>query len=267
MAHPFLSVVIPAYNEEVRITQTLETLVDYLRRQSYSWEVIVADDGSEDGTAGLVQAAANENPGIRLVSLSHRGKGWAVKAGMLSAQGRYRFIADADLSMPIEHLERFLPPTLSDFDIAIGSREAPGSRRFHEPFRRHLMGRVFNWMVRLLAVRGFSDTQCGFKCFDAEAAETLFSMQRAHGFGFDVEVLFLAQRLGMRIKDIPIDWYYHEGSKVKPVRDSFLMLRDILSVRWSHARGRYGNLSSKTGPSQPVAKEADKASNKLDGLS
>ena len=141
MAHPFLSVVIPAYNEEVRITQTLETLVDYLRRQSYSWEVVVADDGSEDGTAGLVLAAANENPGIRLVSLSHRGKGWAVKAGMMSAQGRYRFIADADLSMPIEHLERFLPPTLSDFDIAIGSREAPGSRRFHEPFRRHLMGR------------------------------------------------------------------------------------------------------------------------------
>ena len=263
MAHPFLSIVIPAYNEEVRITQTLETVVGYLQRQSYSWEVVVADDGSEDATASLVEAAASDNPGIRLVSLDHRGKGWAVKGGMLSAQGRYRFLADADLSMPIEHLERFLPPHLSEFDIAIGSREAPGSRRFHEPLRRHLMGRVFNWMVRLLAVRGFSDTQCGFKCFDAQAAETLFALQRAHGFGFDVEVLFLAQRLGMRIVDIPIDWYYHEGSKVKPVRDSFLMLRDIFSVRWSHARGRYGDLASKAGAAQPVAKEADKAPNNL----
>ena len=263
MAHPFLSIVVPAYNEEARITQTLATLVDYLKRQSYSWEVVVADDGSEDGTASLVQAAASDNPGIRLVSLDHRGKGWAVKSGMLSAHGRYRFIADADLSMPIERLERFLPPRLAEFDIAIGSREAPGARRFHEPLRRHLMGRVFNWMVRLLAVRGFSDTQCGFKCFEAQAAETLFALQRAHGFGFDVEVLFLAQRLGMRIVDIPIDWYYHEGSKVKPVRDSFLMLKDIFSVRWSHARGRYGKLYSKTGAAQPVAKEADKASNNL----
>ena len=263
MAQPFLSIVIPAYNEEVRIAQTLETLEDYLSRQSYSWEVIVADDGSEDGTANLVQAAVDRNPSIRLVSLSHRGKGSAVRAGMLSAQGQYRFIADADLSMPIEHLERFLPPVLSDFDIAIGSREAPGSRRFHEPLRRHLMGRVFNWMVRLLAVRGFSDTQCGFKCFDASAAETLFALQRAHGFGFDVEVLFLAQRLGMRIVDIPIDWYYEEGSKVKPVRDSILMLRDILSVRWSHARGRYGRLRPKKSLAQSVASEVDKASNKL----
>ena len=248
----------------MRIAQTLETLEDYLRRQSYSWEVVVADDGSEDGTAKLVLAAADRNSSIRLVSLSHHGKGSAVRGGMLSARGQYRFLADADLSMPIEHLERFLPPALTEFDIAIGSREAPGSRRFHEPLRRHLMGRVFNWMVRLLAVRGFSDTQCGFKCFDARAAETLFPLQRAHGFGFDVEVLFIAQRLGMRIVDIPIDWYYEEGSKVKPVRDSVLMLRDILAVRWSHARGRYGKLRPKRPLAQSVASEGDTASNKVD---
>ena len=129
------------------------------------------------------------------------------------------------------------------------------------------MGRVFNWMVRLLAVRGFSDTQCGFKCFDSGAAETLFPLQRAQGFGFDVEVLFLAQRLGMRIVDVPIDWYYEEGSKVKPVRDSVLMLRDILAVRWSHARGRYGKLSSKKRVAHGVASDGDTASNKLDGRS
>ena len=264
MAQPFLSIVIPAYNEESRIAQTLDTVVNYVEGRGYSWEVVVADDGSHDGTAGLVEAFAGENPNVRLVKLSHKGKGWAVKWGMLEAQGQYRFIADADLSMPIEHLERFLPPALSDFDIAIGSREAPGSRRFHEPFRRHLMGRVFNWMVRLLAVRGFSDTQCGFKCFEAQAAETVFSIQRAHGFGFDVEALFLAQRLGMRIKEIPIDWYYHEGSKVKPLRDSFLMLRDIFSVRWNSVKGRYGDLPLKALERQTPVSEVKAAPDKPD---
>ncbi len=264
MAQPFLSIVIPAYNEEIRIAQTLDTVVGYVRGQGYSWEVVVADDGSQDRTAALVEAAVRENPEIRLVRLDHRGKGWAVKSGMLEAQGQYRFLADADLSMPIEHLERFLPPRLTGFDVAIGSREAPGARRFHEPTRRHLMGRAFNGMVRLLAVKGFTDTQCGFKCFEAQVAETLFPLQRAHGFGFDVEVLFLAQRLGMRIKEVPIDWYYHEGSKVKPLRDSFLMLNDLLSVRWNSFRGRYGPLSLKARRPQSHVSEGDKASDNLD---
>ena len=264
MAQPFLSIVIPAYNEESRIAQTLDTVVGYVEDRGYSWEVVVADDGSQDGTAGLVEAFAGENPNVRLVRLSHRGKGWAVKWGMLEAQGQYRFIADADLSMPIERLEMFLPPALSEFDIAIGSREAPGSRRFDEPMRRHLMGRMFNRMVRLLAVRGFSDTQCGFKCFEAHAAETLFPMQLARGFGFDVEVLFLAQRLGMRIKEIPIDWYYHEGSKVKPLRDSFLMLKDLLSVRWNSVKGRYGDLPLKALERQTPVSEVKAAPDKPD---
>ena len=239
MAQPFLSVVIPAYNEEGRIALTLETVTRYVQTQGYSWEIVVADDGSTDSTASLVEAAARESPKIRLVRLSHEGKGSAVRGGMLEARGEYRFLADADLSMPIEHLERLLPPHLTDFDIAIGSREVPGARRFHEPTGRHLLGRVFNWMVRLLAVRGFSDTQCGFKCFTAGAAKAIFPLQRARGFGFDVEVLFLARKLGMRIVEVPIDWYYREGSKVKPLRDSFLMLGDILSVRWSNLRGMY----------------------------
>ena len=254
MAQPFLSIVIPAYNEEMRIAQTLDTVVKYVGSQDYSWEVIVADDGSQDGTASLVEAAAEANPGVRLVRLSHGGKGWAVRGGMLEARGQYRFLADADLSMPIEQLERFLPSSLTDFDIAIGSREAHGARRFHEPFRRHLMGRAFNFVVRLLAVKSITDTQCGFKCFEAHAAETLFPLQRTRGFGFDVEILFLAQRLGLRIKEVPIDWYYHEGSKVKPMRDSFLMLKDLLSVRWNATKGRYGKLSRKTrGHQSPIS--------------
>ena len=247
MPQPFLSIVIPAYNEEGRIAQTLETVVRYVNAQGYTWEVVVADDGSRDGTAELVEAAAREDPRVRLVSLPHAGKGSAVRSGMLQARGRYRFLADADLSMPIEHLERFLPPQLDEYEIAIGSREAAGARRFHEPARRHLMGRIFNGMVRLLAVGGFSDTQCGFKCFEATAAESLFSRQRAEGFGFDVEVLFLGQKTGMRIKEVPIDWYYREGSKVSPVRDSLLMFRDLLSVRWNQLRGRYGLLSANVG--------------------
>lgn len=243
MLQPFLSIVIPTYNEEMRISHTLEDVVNYVVKQGYSWEIIVADDGSEDKTPVLVEEAATTNAEIRLVRLRHRGKGWAVRNGMLEARGKYRFLADADLSMPIEHLEKFLPSQLTDFDIAIGSREVIGARRFHEPITRHIMGRVFNIMVRLLAVKGFADTQCGFKCFEAQAAETLFPLQRSQGFGFDAEILYLAQRFGMRIREIPIDWHYHEGSKVKPVRDSFLMLKDLLSIRWNAARGRYGTLT------------------------
>ncbi len=246
MAQPFLSIVIPAYNEEARIAQTLDTVAAYTGAQGYSWEVVVADDGSVDGTAALVEAAAREHGEIRLVRLAHAGKGSAVRAGMLEARGEYRFLADADLSMPIEQVERFLPPNMADFEVAIGSREAPGARRIGEPPSRHAMGRAYNGMVRLLAVPGLSDTQCGFKCFVAEAAESLFPLQRATGFGFDVEVLFLARRMGMRIREVPVDWYFREGSKVKPVRDSFLMLRDLLSVRWNHARGRYGDLRAAT---------------------
>ena len=266
MLSPFLSVIIPAYNEEGRIARTLETVVRYIQGQGYSWEVIVADDGSEDGTAALVESAAKESPGIRLLGLSHGGKGSAVKGGMLEAQGQYRFIADADLSMPIEYLERFLPPHLTDCDVAIGSREAPGAQRFQEPLRRHLMGRAYNWMVRLLAVRGLSDTQCGFKCFSAQAAQVLFPLQRSQGFGFDVEILFLAQKMGMRIVEVPIDWYYHGGSKINPLRDGFLMSKDILSVRWNDIKGRYSSARDwRGGRHSPASAERDDAPNAPEG--
>ncbi|MBI4337237.1 MAG: glycosyltransferase family 2 protein [Chloroflexi bacterium] len=235
----YLSIIIPAYNEAQRIAATLAKVTAFLAQQPYTWEVVVADDGSTDATASLVRAFAQKEPRVRLLSLSHRGKGWAVRHGMLAATGQYRFLCDADLSMPIELLPRFLPPQRDGYAVAIGSREAPGARRMNEPWRRHLVGRVFNLMVRLVAVSGLQDTQCGFKCFTAEAAQRLFSQQRLTGFGFDVEVLFLARRQGIPVVEVPIDWYFQGNSKVRLLRDTVPTLRDLLIVRWNALRGRY----------------------------
>ncbi len=239
MQPPFLSIVIPAYNEERRILECLHQVTNYLAKCSYTWEVLVVDDGSTDGTASLVGRFAGEVPGVRLERVRHGGKGWAVKNGMLRARGQYRFMCDADLSMPIQQVERFLPPALKDYDIAIASREVKGARRLGEPFRRHLMGRVFNLLVRALALPGITDTQCGFKCFRGPVAQELFALQRYHGFSFDVEVLFLARRRGMNIREVPIDWYYRSMSKIHPLRDSLAMVRDIVRLRWNVLRGRY----------------------------
>ena len=236
---PFLSIVIPAYNERHRIVGTLNEVVDYLTPQAYSWEVIVADDGSTDGTADLVRGFAEANPGVRLLTLSHRGKGWAVRHGMLDAGGEYRFLCDADLSMPIAQISRFLPPDSPEFDVAIGSREVQGSRRIGEPGTRHLMGRAYNLAVRALVLPGLADTQCGFKCYRGGVAEEVFSLQRFDGFSFDVEVLFLARLRRMVVVEVPIDWYYRSQSKVRPVRDSLAMARDILKMRWYHLSGLY----------------------------
>ncbi len=236
---PFLSVVIPAYNEERRIVATLRQVLDYLSAQSYTSEVVVVDDGSTDSTAKLVEGLRTGTPALHLLREPHRGKGHAVKAGMLTARGQYRFLCDADLSMPIEQVARFLPPQRQDYDIAIGSREVAGARRIGEPGRRHPMGRVFNFTVRLLAVPGINDTQCGFKCFRDQVAEVLFPKQTLDGFGFDVEILFLSRKLQMKLVEVPVDWYYRSESKVRPFRHSLSMLREVLQVRWNWRRGRY----------------------------
>ena len=240
---PFLSIIIPAYNEEPRITETLRTVVEYFGTQSYTWEVAVVDDGSTDGTAPLVKSFADLHPSVRLIIVPHGGKGWAVNRGMLCTTGEYRFLCDADLSMPIEQVSRFLPPATSQFDIAIGSREVTGARRIGEPRRRHIMGRIYNLLVRVLAVPGFADTQCGFKCFRGQVAQKYFPFQTLYGFAFDVEILFLASKGRLRIQEVPIDWYYRPKSKVSPVRDSLAMSRDILKIRWHYLRGGYKELT------------------------
>ncbi len=232
MTQPYLSVVIPAYNEEARIEAALEQVRAYLSFQSYAWEVVVADDGSIDGTGPLVSAFASECPGVRLLSLEHRGKGWAVQQGMLAATGVYRFLCDADLSMPVEQIGRFLETDLDGVDILVGSRELEQSRRIREPARRHLMGRVFNLLIRALALPGIRDTQCGFKLFRAETTVALFERQTLWGFAFDVEILYLARRGGLVVREVAIDWHYREGSKVRPLRDAVAMARDVIKIRW-----------------------------------
>ena len=236
MDRPYLSVVIPAYNEEARIPPTLEQVVGYLSGQSYEWEIVVADDGSTDSTAQAVGKGAGVDSRVRLLSLDHRGKGWAVKNGMAAATGTYRLLCDADLSVPIQQVERLLPPRVPDADIAIGSREAQGAVRFGEPTQRHLMGRIYNELVRRLIVPGLDDTQCGFKCFRSGPATELFDLQTMDGFAFDVEVLYLAWKRGLSIIETGVDWYYRENSKVRTIRDSSIMTLDLVKIRWRHRK-------------------------------
>ncbi len=235
----FLSVIVPAYNEERRLPESLRRIAGYLGKQGYTSEVIVVDDGSEDGTAQVAEEMMAELPILSLIRTEHQGKGHAVKMGMLAGRGEYLFICDADLSMPIEELYKFLPPVLEGYDVAIASREIPGARRYDEPSHRHFMGRVFNWMVRLFAVRGFQDTQCGFKCFRREAARDVFTYQTMDGWGFDVEVLFIAQKRGCVIVEVPINWYYSANSRIHPVRDSIGMFTEVLKIRLNDWKGLY----------------------------
>ncbi len=239
MAKPFLSVIVPAYNEERRIGPTLEKLVGYLTSRPFQWEVLVVDNGSDDGTVTVVETVASEVPQVRVETLPTAGKGLAVRHGMLRTTGELRFMCDADMSMPVEHLDDFLQRMDEGHDIVIGSRQTEGARRFGEPLIRHLMGRVFNWVVRLVAVGGFQDTQCGFKMFRGDLADEIFPLQRATGFGFDVEVLFIAKRRGASILEMPIDWHHEPSSKISPVADSVRMVMDAVLTRWRGLIGGY----------------------------
>ncbi|MGE5249225.1 MAG: dolichyl-phosphate beta-glucosyltransferase [Bacteroidota bacterium] len=236
----FLSIVIPAHNEEKRLPRTLEQVFAFLSTQAYTAEVIVVENGSSDRTLELAEAFGRSHPQLRVIRADGRGKGLAVREGMRQARGEYRFICDADLSMPIEEITKFLPPALDGFDVAIGSREAPGSVRYDEPAYRHWGGRLINLAIRMLILPGLQDTQCGFKCFSAAAADRLFARQTLIGWSFDIELLYLARRYRMRIREIPIHWYYDPDSKVRAIRDAFRMLQDILRIHLNALRGCYG---------------------------
>jgi len=241
MSKPYLSIIIPAYNEEIRLLNSLNKIAAFLSRQTYTAEVLVVENGSSDQTYIIAQEFAKKNPNFQALHIEERGKGIAVKTGMLAARGDYRFICDTDLSMPIEEVNNFLPPLLQDTDIAIASREAPGAQRIGEPAYRHFIGRVFNGFVKLMALPGLQDTQCGFKCFSAKAAEKLFPLQTIHGWTFDVEVLFLARKFGYAIHEVPIHWYFDPHSKVKFLRDSLHMAGDLIRIRWKAIRKEYGS--------------------------
>ncbi len=242
---PLLSIIIPAHNEERRLPLSLAAIDKFLEKQPYRSEVLVVENGSHDNTAEVVRGFAAEHPYVRLIEVKTRGKGLAVKQGMLSARGDYRFMCDADLSMRIDELERFLPPMQQQgYDIVIGSREAKGARRVNEPEYRHVMGRVNNWIIKLMAMRDFEDTQCGFKMFSRHAAEDLFTVQRTNGIGFDVELLFIAKRRGYRVYEMPITWYFDPESKMKLIDDSLAMLREIWEIRQNWREGLYSERAS-----------------------
>lgn len=237
--NPFVSIIIPALNEERRLKTTLKLIDDFLRTQAYNAEVIVVENGSTDDTVGVVKRFSEEHPYVKLYAGEPRGKGRAVRRGMLVACGEYRFICDADLSMPIEELAKFLPPELDHYDVAIGTREGPNAHRYGEPFHRHLIGRIANFLIKLLAVRGFEDTQCGFKSFSRAAAEDLFGVQRMNGIGFDVEALYIAQKRGYRIVEVPIDWHYNSESKMRLFQDSLGIIGEMLEIRRNWRSGLY----------------------------
>ncbi len=237
--HPHLSIILPALNEEGRLPRCLEQIDRFLQTQPYDAEVIVAENASTDRTAAITLEFAQTHPYVRLLQLKERGKGRAVKAGMLAADGDYRFICDVDLSMPIEEIVKFLPPAAAGYNISIATREGKEARRVDEPEYRHLMGRINNWIIKLTALPDFEDTQCGFKMFDRESAEDLFSVQQMNGIGFDVELLFIAKRRGYTIREVPITWYFDADSRMRLVQDSLNILREIWDIRQNWRKGLY----------------------------
>lgn len=239
LVDPYLSIIIPAYNEAKRLPRTLEKVLRFAESQPYEVEILVVENGSQDNTYQIAKEIAADHPVMDVIHVTERGKGLAIKNGMLRAKGEFRFMADADLSMPIEEISLFLPPKLSNYDVAIGSREAPGSVRYNEPFYRHLGGRAINTIIRLLALPGLHDTQCGFKCFQAAAAEDLFNHLTLTGWSFDIELLYVARLRGYRIVEVPISWHFNPESKLNVVQDAMRMLLDILSIRMKAQRGEY----------------------------
>jgi glycosyltransferase involved in cell wall biosynthesis len=239
LTSPFLSIVIPAHNEEIRLPRALRQVFAFLEKQSYSAEVIVVENGSSDRTLEMAGEFASRHSNLVVIHEEQAGKGNAVRRGVLEARGAYRFICDADLSMPITELGKFLPPVLTDFDIAIASREAPGAVRYNEPSYRHWGGRAINLAIRLLILPGLNDTQCGFKCFRAEIAEKIFRQQTLMGWSFDIELLYLARKKRMSIKEVPVQWYFDADSKVSAVRDALRMIGDIFRIHINTISGRY----------------------------
>ena len=229
-----LTVVVPSYNEEKRLEPGLRQALDYLARRGASYELLVVDDGSRDATAGV--AAAFAGRGVRVLRHErNRGKGAAVRTGLLASRGRKVLVSDADFSTPIGELEKLEPFLHDGTPLAIGSRGMAESQvRQHQPFYRETMGKIFNRIIRLLGVRGFRDTQCGFKLVAGEVGRSLAAELKIDGFAWDVELLWLARRRGHRVAEVGVVWINSPDSRVDPIRSSFSMLRDVLLMRFRH---------------------------------
>jgi dolichyl-phosphate beta-glucosyltransferase len=240
LSKPRLAVVVPAYNEQDRISPTLQRLSEYLGAQSYTWKVVVVSDGSRDGTAKIVQDFAGGHPNFELVdSQPNRGKGFVVRKGMLETEAEWLLFSDADLAAPIEEVEKLWKAVDEGAPIAIGSRPLKESNlEIRQPWYREMAGRSFNLAVQLMAVKGIKDTQCGFKLFRQDVARDVFSRCKLDGFGFDFESLMIARDLGYKIAEVPIRWSHQEGSKVNMLRDGVKMLGELVKLRAAGKKGR-----------------------------
>jgi dolichyl-phosphate beta-glucosyltransferase len=256
MSVPYLSVVIPSYNELFNLQRgVLNQVNDYLSQQSYEWEVILSDDGSTDGTILELKKFAKSHPNFIVLDNIHAGKGPTVQSGILKARGQWRLFTDFDQSTPISEITKLLKYAESGYEVVIGSREIIGAKRDQEPWYRHVMGRGFNFLVQILAIPGILDTQCGFKLFSASSAEKLFTnlvvygrqKERTDAFtgAFDVEVLFLAKKLNYSIREVPVLWSHHNTDRVNPVKDSVRMLFDIIKIRLAQQKRLYQNQKTK----------------------
>ncbi len=247
-----ISVVIPAFNEARNIGNgSLETVYGYFSKQQNTYEILVVDDGSSDNTAQLIDDFAKQHQGLRLIRNPHKGKAFAVKRGVEEAKGKYILFTDMDQSTPPEEVEKLLPfLERRAYDIAIGSREIMGAKREQEPWYRHIMGKGFNVIVQILAVHNIHDTQCGFKLFKTVVAKKLFGSLRVYKddgkevqgprvTAFDVELLFLAQKRGFTIAEVPVMWHHVKSERVSPLKDSYRMFMDVLKIRLNDIMGVY----------------------------
>lgn len=245
----YLSVVIPAYNESDNFGRgVLDKINHYLDKQTYPYEVILVDDGSIDGLPKLLRQFISDKPNWQLIANPHQGKAQTVATGVAAATGKLILFTDFDQATPISEVEKLLPFAKKKYDIVIGSREVKGAKRLKEPWYRHLMGRGFNLFVSLLALRGIQDTQCGFKLFKAPVAKDLFSRLIVYGRhpektaftgAFDVEILYLAQKFGFKIAEVPVYWTHITTTRVSPIKDSVRMFFDLLRIRLTDVLGRY----------------------------
>lgn len=250
MSSTWLSVVIPSYNEALNVKRgVLDEVIGYLKKQSYTWELILTDDGSSDGSLESFRECAKKNANVRLLANPHRGKGPTVFTGMMEAVGEVRLFTDFDQATPIQELEKLLPFVEKGYDVVIGSREVQGAKREREPFHRHIMGKGFNVFVKMFTVQGIQDTQCGFKLFTKKATEKLFPRLYIYKPGhirgdaftgaFDVELLYIAKKYGMRIAEVPVSWKYAKTNRVSPIKDSLRMLIDLMRIRAADVLGKY----------------------------
>lgn len=236
----YLSVIIPTYKEEKRVSKTILAIDKYLSKQKYQYEIVTVDDGSTDNTVEIVKKFQKMVKNLRVLeNKENHGKGFVVKRGMLEAQGDYRLFMDADNSTTVDQVENFLPWFQEGYDIVIGSRAIKGAKiDVHQPFYKELLGKMGNKVIQIVAVPGIKDTQAGFKCFSAKAAEDIFSKVTIERWGFDIEVLALAKKLSYKIKEVPIEWINDAQSHVK--MSSYIeVLMETFKIRWNLMTGKY----------------------------